>query len=542
MLLSMADPGALLTEWLGVELARQPTLASGLGLDGYDDRLGDFGAARWSGQALLDQQWAGRIAQLSLPDLPVDDQVDLTLVLAELAGRSIMDDWAAWRRDPAVYLDPCLDGVFDLWLHRLRPETALVAASVARLHHLPEVLGAARANLDAEVVPPLLVSRAVGAARGGARYFAELLPSEVADGSMGAILASAAATAATELQDFAVFLESLETTGRGDWAIGEARYSALLRERELIAVDASELNAIGLASYDEISSQMDELAARIDPDGHGWKSVVADLATDYPTSPDAMRSAYAAACDRARDFLVQRQLVTLAPGEECRVEPSPVFQRPVLAVASYAGPPAFSTSRTGHFFVPYPPDGESPRGMAERLADNSHHSIPTVAVHEAYPGHHWQMTHSASSPRAVRKVLMTSYFVEGWALYAERMMYEQGFFSDPRDALCHLASRLFRAARIVVDTSLHCGDMTVDEAAAYMVDKVGLTDAVASSEVRRYCAWPTQAASYLTGSLEIEALRQRWEGEGRGDLRAFHDAVAANPGLPTALVAKLLFG
>jgi hypothetical protein len=230
MLLSMPDPDALLSEWLGAELERQPTFASELGLEGYDDRLGDFSAARWTSQAHRDQQWTGRISELALPDLPVDDQVDLTLVLAEMAGRSIMEDWTAWRRDPALYLNPCLDGIFSLWLHRLRPEAALAAASVARLHHIPEVLASARANLDAELVSPMLVGRAVDAARGGARYFSELLPTEVDDQPLKGLLTSAAATAATELDDFAVFLEGLQHSGRGDWAIGEARYSALLRE------------------------------------------------------------------------------------------------------------------------------------------------------------------------------------------------------------------------------------------------------------------------------------------------------------------------
>jgi uncharacterized protein (DUF885 family) len=541
MLLSMADPEALLGEWLGAELARQPTLASSLGVDGYDDRLGDFAAARWSGQAHLDQQWTGRISGLSLPDLPLDEQVDFTLVLAEMAGRSVMDDWVAWRRDPTIYLDPCLDGVFDLWLHRLRSETARAGATVARLHQVPEVLSAARANLSADLAPPLLVSRAIGAARGGARYFTELLPIEVSDPRLRAVVASAAATAAQQLEDFAVFLEGLETTGRGDWAIGEERYSALLHDKELIAIDAAGLHALGRAAYDELAAEMDELAARIDPSASGWKAVMAEVGKDYPSSPEAMRSAYEEACVSARQFLVDRKLVTLPPGEGCLVEPSPVFQRPVLAVASYIGPPAFSTSHTGHFFVPYPPDGESAEGIAERLADNGRHAIPTTAVHEAYPGHHWQLTWSTATPRPVRKVVTTSFFVEGWALYAERMMYREGYFTDQRDALCHLAARLFRAARIVVDTALHSGDMTFEEAVAFLIDKVMLTEAVARAEVRRYCAWPTQAASYLTGSLEIEALRDRWLALPGCDLRGFHDAVGANPGLPLALVAKLLF-
>src|SRR5204863_9413970 len=130
-------------------------------------------------------------------------------------------------------------------------------------------------------------------------------------------------------------------------------------------------------------------------------------------------------------------LVTLLPGETCAVEPSPVFQRPVLAVASYQGPPAFSALRTGHFFVPFPPDGVDAEDVRKRLESNSHPSIPTTAVHEAYPGHHWHISMAKENPSAVRRVFRTPYFAEGWALYAEQLMREQGFFTDPRQLMCH---------------------------------------------------------------------------------------------------------
>jgi len=125
--------------------------------------------------------------------------------------------------------------------------------------------------------------------------------------------------------------------------------------------------------------------------------------------------------------------------------------------------------------------------------------------------------------------------------YAERMMREQGFFADDRQVLSHLAARIFRAARIVVDTALHTGSMAAEEAVAFMRDRTLTPEPVARAEVERYCSWPTQAASYLTGSLQIEALRDRWVADSRGSLKQFHDAVAANPGLPVALVEQLLF-
>jgi uncharacterized protein (DUF885 family) len=120
-------------------------------------------------------------------------------------------------------------------------------------------------------------------------------------------------------------------------------------------------------------------------------------------------------------------------------------------------------------------------------------------------------------------------------------MREQGFFRTPEQELCQRDMRLFRAARIVVDTSLHLGEMTVEEAVEHMSTKASLSPETARAEVLRYCAWPTQAASYLTGALEIARMRDRWLTEGRGGLRDFHDAAAGSGRLPVSLVERTLF-
>jgi uncharacterized protein (DUF885 family) len=165
----------------------------------------------------------------------------------------------------------------------------------------------------------------------------------------------------------------------------------------------------------------------------------------------------------------------------------------------------------------------------------------TVAVHEAYPGHHWHFAWMDSHGiRPLRRVLMSDFFVEGWALYAEELMREQGFLDGDLPAqLQALGSRLFRATRIVVDTSLHLGEMTVDEASEHMMTRAAVPPEVARAEVIRYCAWPTQAASYLTGALEIRRMRDAWLAGG-GSLRDFHDRIAVQGGLPLGLAERAL--
>ena len=227
-----------------------------------------------------------------------------------------------------------------------------------------------------------------------------------------------------------------------------------------------------------------------------------------------------------------------------------MFQRPVLGVASYVAPPAFSDRWKGHFFVPFAPDGASEDEIQSRLSNNSYGSIPTTSVHEAYPGHHWHLVMRKANPSDVRRVYSTPVLLaRAGRCTRSGVMRERGFFANPLHELHHLNATLFRAARIVVDTSLHLGEMTVEQAVTFMTDRAALPEPVARAEVGRYCWWPTQASSYLTGCLEILAIRDAYlatrgfAGVDARDvpvevLRDFHDAIASSGALPLGLARR----
>ncbi|HET9443814.1 MAG TPA: DUF885 domain-containing protein [Acidimicrobiales bacterium] len=533
----------LVAAFVSEEMEENPTAATQLGLPGHDHRLGEFSAADFERRATNEDRWLERFRDLDDAELSAEERIDRDLVVSALRGRRLVRPWAAWRRDPSVYLDPCLWGPFRLFLHRLHPEPDLVEWAAARLRQVPRVLEQARENLEPDLTSPVFVARAKGACRAGVAYTRDLIAGEASDGAARARLGEAGEVAAGALEGFGAYLEELGAAAAGPYAIGEELYSALLREKEGLAYGAGELRQRGQAAYDGIAAEMDELARRIEgPGGGGWRPLLERLNADHPTSPEAMRDAYADWSAKARRFLHRTGIVSMPEGEVCRVTPSPPFLRPVLAVASYVAPPAFQPSATGTFFVPFPPEGTPADEVQKRLETNSHHSIPTVAVHEAYPGHHWHLTTVGLRGRPIRKVLGTPFFSEGWALYAERLMREHGFFADLRHELCHLDARLFRAARMVVDTSLHLGDMGFDEAVTFMTTRASLSEPTARAEVARYCARPTQAVSYLTGALEIERIRERYLASGRGDLRRFNDTIAASGMLPVALAERAVLG
>jgi len=534
---------SLVKQYLGERYDESPAWASMLGLTAYDERSEDLSAEAFRRREAAVLDWTKRLQAVGDDNLTPDERIDRDVILASLRGRELMQPRFDWKRQPNTYLNPSLGGVFTLFLHRLRPENDLAEAARARLLAVTRHVADGKANLDFALVPRVFLERAVGQARAAARYARELVPDEVKDARLRQKVAEAGATAAGAYEDFAAFLDSNKTRAAGDYAIGEELYTALLREKELLPFGTRDLHERGREQYDLLSNEANKIARQIDGGGT-WTEVCERLNRVHAPTPDAMRAEYEEWTARARSFLVDTGLVTLPSGERCTVEPSPHYQRPIQAVASYNQPPAFSDSLHGHFFVPYPPDGTPPEEVQKRLEGNCSAGIPTTAVHEAYPGHHWHLVMAKQNRSDIRRTHFTSYFAEGWGLYAERVMREQGFFADPRHLLFQYEATLFRAARIVVDTSLHIKEMTFDQAVDFMVKNGNLTLPNAKAEVGRYCSWPTQASSYLTGMLEIIGIRTRWLAKrGSADrtaLRAFHDAITSTGSIPTSLAERAI--
>ncbi|WP_214323205.1 DUF885 domain-containing protein [Nonomuraea sediminis] len=516
-------------EFLAWYFANNPITATSLGADGYARTLGDFtetGLLRYSKERVT---WLERLSAQSGGS--PDDEIDRELVLSHLRGELALDGWPWWRRDPSVYLSSIFGSLFVPFQRALQPEAELVDDAVARLAEVPGVLAACRTNLSPDLAADLLVRRALGQARTARGLLTRTIPGMISSPALRERFVDAASPAADAFDGFAAFLEEFRCGGT--WRMGEELYSTLLREREMLGYGAAELHAKGVEQWDLLDTEMRAVASRLDGSS-GWRAALESLMDDHPPTLEAMRAEYEAETRRARDFVLERELVTFPDGEECDVLPSAEYNRPILAVAHYIAPPPLTPSRKGYFFVPYTPDSFTEEQVRQRLRSNHRAQMPDTAVHEAYPGHHWHLSHMAANPRTVRKVFRTPYFSEGWGLYVEKMMHEQGYFDTPATELAYLDGRIFRAARMVVDTALHCSDMPIAEAEQFMATKSALSPETAAVEVNRYCAWPTQAPSYLTGALEIDDIRASYA----GSLRSFHDKLAGSGGLPLGLARR----
>lgn len=224
------------------------------------------------------------------------------------------------------------------------------------------------------------------------------------------------------------------------------------------------------------------------------------------------------------------ELVTRLPKAPVRVERVPAFKEAGAAGAYYL-PPPLDGSKPGTFYL-------NLRQPEEIVTFGAR----TLAYHEAIPGHHLQiaLAMEMTGVPLFRRVVPFTAFVEGWALYAERIAAEEGWHPTPMDRLGQLVAEVFRAARLVVDTGLHAHRWTREQAIDYMLRNTGMPESDVVAEVERYIVLPGQACAYKVGQLELLALRERARERlgPRFDPRAFNDFVLSRGALPLVLLRE----
>ncbi|MCH7515010.1 MAG: DUF885 domain-containing protein [Bacteroidetes bacterium] len=204
------------------------------------------------------------------------------------------------------------------------------------------------------------------------------------------------------------------------------------------------------------------------------------------------------------------------------------------SAGAYYNPPALDGSRGGIFYV-------NLRDMSEIVK----FGMNTLAYHEAIPGHHFQIAiqHEIEGVPIFRNILPFTAYSEGWALYAERLAWELGFYdNNPFGNLGRLQAEMFRAVRLVVDTGIHFKKWTREEAIDYMVTNTGMTTSEVTTEIERYIVMPGQACAYKIGMMKILELREKAKNElGENfELREFHDVVLKNGAVPLDILEQIV--
>jgi uncharacterized protein (DUF885 family) len=310
---------------------------------------------------------------------------------------------------------------------------------------------------------------------------------------------------------------------------GPAWYSYFVQEHTTTQMTADEIHQLGLSEVKRILGEMDQVRQQV-----GFKGDLPAFFNHLKTDP---KFYYTSGADLLRDYGALKtridaalpRLFSVFPKADYEVREVEAFRAASAAGGSYQGPSA-DGSRPGIFYV-----------NTYDLKAQPKYGIETLSLHEAAPGHHFQVAiqqELTGIPKFRRFGGDYTAYVEGWALYAESLGKELGMFTDPYQWFGRLNDEQLRAMRLVVDTGLHSKGWTREQAIRYMLDNSTLAESDVVSEVERYIAAPGQALGYKIGDLRIQQLRREAEAElgPNFDVRDFHREVLSDGAVPMDLL------
>ena len=513
-----------------------PIVGTYLGIHTEDERLGDGSRDAVLGELAAERAHLTNVEAIDPAGLSVTARLERDLEIHNLR-RAIFDADVVrtWERRSTA-LDTVGDALFLLFAQDYAPLPVRLASIASRLEAVPRFLDESRTRA---VVPQVRLWQRLEIEAAGdlPSFFAEIVAAGAdLPAAEAKRLNSAADGARSALHDYTRSLEASLGNGTDDWVLGRDRYDELVGLRAFDGLDADAILAIGEEQLASNKAARIAAAREIDPDAPETE-VIDRIKDDHPATFEQALEAYREVMVRSRQHLIDNEIVTVPPGERIDVVPTPDYLRNVVPFAAYFSPPKFDPNPKGIYIVT-PSVGNDPNAMRE----HNYSSISNTSIHEAYPGHHLQLAVANRHPSLTRILTDAPEFVEGWGMYSEQLMREQGFDDAPNFRAALYTDAIWRACRIILDVRMHRGELTVDEATDFLVGHTRFEGANARAEVNRYTYTPTYQLSYLLGKVLLLQLRtdeQRRLGD-KFDLRAFHDTLLNAGSLPISFHRRLL--
>jgi uncharacterized protein (DUF885 family) len=515
-----------------------PEAAVDAGVTGYAHLLTPYTEDERGALVCLNDELMVGLDELSRYGLSVDQQIDMDILYnaARLENEYLLDG-ETQRPDPSRYLP--INAIHQLLL---RPVVDFSANLMARVSAVPMHLEGACTYLKsvASLIPALWVEMAVRSARAGAQFVLDLPqhPKVQAETLHLSGFERALREAAQALNEYADFLESgIAPLAKGDFACGSIYFEHLLRRRHFLDVGIDEVRALGVRLVEETRAALLQ-ECRALGGGDDVAALTRRLNAKHPSQAELL-GVYRLQMQAAQAFVLDHDLVSVPTATRLEVMETPVFLRHQIPFAAYCEPVPNDPEQHGYYYVTPPVDHE-------QLAEHSHAGLMHTCAHEAWPGHHLQFVTANQNPTACtlpRLLNPSATLYEGWALYSEQLMHEQGFLARPESRFLLLRDRLWRALRIVIDVDIHARGLTLEAAADLMVQHLGFPRSQALADLAWYTHAPTVPLSYATGWSIINALRERLRANHpEFDLKRFHDELLSQGSVALPRVVRRLHG
>ena len=541
----LAAQNALFEEQYETDLRNFPDRATAFGDYRYNDKLADYSLEAIAAREKANEEFLARLEAIPTTGFSDQDQLSHDLMVRVLEQR-ITDYNLKEYEMPINQQNGIHTGLADLPLSVPFDTVKQYEDYISRLHQIPRVLnqttGVLRAGMKDKLMPVRFLLEKLPAQCEGiiesdpflrpTKKFPATISPEDQQRLTQQITDAINTDVIPAYKTFAAFLRTeYAPQGRSTLAItslpdGEKRYRNDIYARTTTHMTPDEIHQLGLREMDRIQAEMLAIAK---------KEGFADLASfraSLKTNPKYVPASEEQILDDFRHYIAQMEpklpeLFTLLPKSPVTVEAIPSFQ---AAAATH--------------YVTGTPDGKRPGRVVVATSNFEERSLiddEAIAYHEGIPGHHMQLSvqqQLTGLPKFRLHGLGFNAYIEGWALYAEELGKEVGFYQDPVSDYGRLSSELFRAVRLMVDTGIHSKGWSREQVVDFFRKSGAIDEPSIQSETDRYIAWPAQALSYKLGQLKIRELREhaRKELGPKFDIRTFHDEMLDGGTLPLDLL------
>ena len=543
--------------YLHAHFQQQPLEATRMGDHRFDAQLEDLTAdARAKWLSLTKQTMKELPRQVAYSKLSRAGQIDFEILQHTLKA----DEWLTqnthpYEQDPRVYSGYINDSIYLLLAQSSLQLETNVSNSIARMRLIPRVTDAARKNLKNPFRTH--TETAIKQNRGAIGFFEGDIFTFATGTHQMEGLKAAAAKVVPALKEYQTFLEQdVLPRAHGEWRLGKKKFARKLDLEFNAAVNADEVMADAEREFARVEREMYVISRQLwgkyfakDPlppdDEQGRRDTVTRVLASVSKEhcrPEELTNEMKKRVESLKKFISDNKILKLPEPDNVEVVEMPEFRRG-NSTAYMDAPPPLDPGGKGQLAVSPPPKEWDAARVNTYLEEYNNHMLDILAIHEGYPGHAVQLEYMNRNPSLIRKVLQSGVYIEGWAVYTEQTMLDQGYGGgDLALRLCQLKFYLRAVANTILDHKMHCSNLSDDEALKFLIDDCYQSEGEARLKVIRAQQSSCQLSQYFTGRMAHYRLRQSIERKlgPNFSLARYHEAVLEPGAVPVKYLPELV--
>ncbi|MFM7057685.1 MAG: DUF885 domain-containing protein [Planctomycetota bacterium] len=545
------------TAHLEVCFRQRPLDATLLGDHRFDDQLDDISAnARTEWLNHYKVQLQRLETEIPRDQLSRNAQIDFEILRDDLRRNIwLMENTRPFEEDPRTYGAWISDSVYSLLVQSTLPRDVNIRNAIARMQQIPRIVRTAWQTLRES--PPSILETAILQNRGAIGFYEQGIYELIQGADQTDAVRTAAGPVLEVLREHQAWLEdSRRLRAGGEWRLGRELFAQKLEHTLNAGVTADEVLADAEREYERVQTELyivarqlwatrfpgrvlpaDDVAGRRET----VRLVIASVSEEHG-APETLVADARAGVEQIRSFIRDRDILRLPEPDRCQIIEMPEFRRGNSLAYLESALPLDPGGISSYAVSPPPADWGADR-VRSFLEEYNTHMLQVLTIHEAYPGHYVQLEYSNRSPSRIRRVLQSGVFIEGWAVYTEQMMLDQGYGSGSLALRLNQLKFYLRAViNAILDHRMHCTPMTDDEAYALLTEGGYQSEGEARLKIIRAKQTSTQLSTYFVGRMAHYRLRQDIQRElgADFDLGRYHEAVLSHGSVPMKYLPELV--